>query len=88
MTLALFLDNITTMNHNESKEEILLKQIISSCELILDDLEMGSSLNQAEFNNLGIVDASMFKLQKSVSATLDNKVQQEVWEYKGKWRSF
>ncbi len=84
MTLALFLDNITTMNHNESKEEILLKQIISSCELILDDLEMGSSLNQAEFNNLGIVDASMFKLQKSVSATLDNKVQQEVWEYKGK----
>tara|TARA_B100000282_G_C31526449_1_gene396337 strand:- start:401 stop:655 length:255 start_codon:yes stop_codon:yes gene_type:complete len=84
LTLALFLDNITTMNHNESKEEILLKQIISSCELILDDLEMGSSLNQAEFNNLGIVDASMFKLQKSVSATLDNKVQQEVWEYKGK----
>ena len=84
MTLALFLDNITTMNHNESKEEILLKQIISSCELILDDLEMGSSLNQAEFNNLGIVDSSMFKLQKSVSATLDNKVQQEVWEYKGR----
>lgn len=83
MTLALFLDNITTMNHNESKEEILLKQIISSCELILDDLEMGSSLNQAEFNNLGIVDSSMFKLQKSVSKTLDNQVQKEVWEYKG-----
>ena len=83
MTLALFLDNITTMNHNESKEEILLKQIISSCELILDDLEMGSSLNQAEFNNLGIVDSSMFKLQNSVSKTLDNQVQKEVWEYKG-----
>ena len=72
------------MNYNESKEEILLKQIISSCELILDDLEMGSSLNQAEFNNLGIVDASMLALQKSVSKTLDNQVQTEVWEYKGK----
>tara|TARA_Y100000004_G_scaffold190016_1_gene246495 strand:- start:183 stop:401 length:219 start_codon:yes stop_codon:yes gene_type:complete len=71
------------MNHNESKEEILLKQIISSCELILDDLDMGSSLSQSEFNTLGIVDASMFSLQKSVSKTLDNHIQQEVWEYKG-----
>ena len=71
------------MNYNESKEEILLKQIISSCELILDDLEMGSSLDQSEFNNLGIVDASMVALQKSVSKTLDNQVQKEVWEYKG-----
>ena len=71
------------MNHKESKEEILLKQIISSCELILDDLEMGSSLDQSEFNNLGIVDASMVALQKSVSKTLDNQVQKEVWEYKG-----
>lgn len=74
------------MNHNESKEEILLKQIISSCELILDDLEMGSSLSQSEFNTLGIVDASMFSLQKSVSKTLDNQVQKEVWEYKGRWK--
>ena len=73
------------MNHNESKEEILLKQIISSCELILDDLDMGSSLSQSEFNTLGIVDASMFSLQKSVSKTLDNHIQQEVWEYKGQW---
>ena len=71
------------MNYNESKEEILLKQIISSCELMLDDLEMGSSLSQAEFNNLGIVDASMLDLQKAVSQTLDNQVQKEVWEYKG-----
>lgn len=71
------------MNYNESKEEILLKQIISSCELILDDLEMGSSLNQAEFNNLGIVDASMLALQKAVSQTLDNQIQKDIWEYKG-----
>lgn len=71
------------MNHKESKEEILLKQIISSCELILDDLEMGSSLDRSEFNNLGIVDASMLALQKSVSKTLDNQVQKEIWEYKG-----
>ena len=70
--------------NNESKEEILLKQIISSCELILDDLEMGSNLNQSEFNNLGIIDASMLSLQKSVSKVLDNQVQINVWEYKGK----
>jgi hypothetical protein len=70
--------------NNDSKEEMLLKQIISSCELILDDLEMGSSLDQGEFNNLGIIDASMFALQKSVSKTLDNHVQKEVWEYKGR----
>jgi hypothetical protein len=63
------------MNYNESKEETLLKQIISSCELILD---------QSEFNNLGIVDSSMLALQKSVSKTLDNQVQKEIWEYKGR----
>tara|TARA_B100000212_G_C27371657_1_gene532855 strand:+ start:517 stop:741 length:225 start_codon:yes stop_codon:yes gene_type:complete len=70
------------MNHNESKEEILLKQIISSCELILDDLDMGSSLNDAEFNRLGFIDASILTLQKSVSKTLDDQIQTEVWEYK------
>lgn len=70
--------------NNEPKEEILLKQIISSCELILDDLEMGSNLNQSEFNNLGIIDASMLSLQKSVSKVLENQVQINVWEYKGK----
>lgn len=53
-----------------SKEEEYLKQIISSCELILDDLEQGASISDADFNNLGYADVIMLKVQQNVSNQL------------------
>ena len=53
-----------------SKEEEYLKQIISSCELILDDLEQGASISNADFNNLGYADVIMLKVQQNVSNQL------------------
>ena len=50
-----------------SKEEQYLKQIISSCELILDDLEHGSYISDSDFNNLGFIDVNLFQIQKNVS---------------------
>ena len=53
-----------------SKEEEYLKQIISSCELILDDLEQDMSISNADFNNLGSADVIMLKVQQNVSNQL------------------
>ena len=53
-----------------SKEEELLKQIISSCELILDDMDQGASISEANFNLLGITDSAIFKMQQEVSNQL------------------
>ena len=53
-----------------SKEEYYLYNIISACELILDDLENGASIEQADFNNLGYVDGIMLRMQKNVNQKL------------------
>ena len=54
-----------------SKEEVYLKQIISSCELILDDLEMGAHIPEADFNMLGYADKIMFGMQQKISKQLN-----------------
>ena len=53
-----------------SKEEYYLYNIISACELILDDLENGANIEQADFNNLGYVDGIMLRMQKNVNQKL------------------
>ena len=54
-----------------SKEEYYLYDIISACENILDDLENGASILQADFNNLGYVDGIMLRMQHNVSRQLN-----------------
>lgn len=53
-----------------SKEEFYLYDIISACECILDDLENGASIEQADFNNLGYVDGIMLRMQHDVNRKL------------------
>ena len=53
-----------------SKEEYHLYDIISSCENILDDLENGANIEQADFNNLGYVDDIMLRMQHNVNKQL------------------
>jgi len=53
-----------------SKEEYYLYDIISACECILDDLENGASIEQADFNNLGYVDGIMLRMQHDVNRKL------------------
>jgi len=71
-------EKIITSNHDLeimegriSKEEEYLHQIISSAELILDDLEQGASINQADFNNLGYVDSTMLRMRENVNKQLN-----------------
>ena len=54
-----------------SKEEYYLYNIISACELILDDLENGANIEQADFNNLGYVDGIMLRMQHNVNKQLN-----------------
>ena len=53
-----------------SKEEFYLYNIISACECILDDMENGAKIEQADFNNLGYVDGIMLRMQHNVSKQL------------------
>jgi len=53
------------------KEEEHLKQIISSCELILDDMEQGANISQGNFNMLGYCDGIMFRMQQELSKQLN-----------------
>ena len=54
-----------------SKEEYHLYNIISACENILDDLENGANIEQADFNNLGYVDGIMLRMQHNVNKQLN-----------------
>ena len=53
-----------------SKEEFYLYNIISACECILDDMENGAKIEQADFNNLGYVDGIMLRMQQNVNKQL------------------
>jgi len=53
-----------------SKEEYHLYDIISSCENILDDLENGANIEQADFNMLGYCDGIMFRMSQNVNKQL------------------
>jgi hypothetical protein len=54
-----------------SKEEFYLYDIISACECILDDMEDGAKIEQADFNNLGYVDGIMLRMQHNVNRQLN-----------------
>lgn len=54
-----------------SKEEYYLYDIISACECILDDMENGATIEQADFNNLGYVDGIMLRMQHNVNRQLN-----------------
>jgi len=59
-----------TNTEDISKEEFYLYNIISACECILDDMENGANIEQADFNNLGYVDGIMLRMQDNVNRQL------------------
>ena len=58
-----------------SKEEYYLYNIISACECILDDMESGANIEQADFNNLGYVDGIMLRMHQNVNKQLTQQIQ-------------
>jgi len=59
-----------TNTEDISKEEFYLYNIISACECILDDIENGANIEQADFNNLGYVDGIMLRMQHNINKQL------------------
>ena len=51
---------------DQSGEESHLYNIISACELVLDDIEHGAKLSESSFNLLGYADGIMLRIQKDV----------------------
>jgi hypothetical protein len=64
-------DILNTRLNDLSKEEYYLYSIIGACENILDDLENGAKIEQADFNNLGYVDGIMLRMQHNVNKQLN-----------------
>ena len=56
---------------DQSGEESHLYNIISACELILDDIEHGANLSESSFNLLGYADGIMLRVQKDTSKQHD-----------------
>ena len=53
-----------------NKQEEHLKQIISSCESILDDIDSGATIEQADFNMLGYCEGIMSRMQENINKQL------------------
>ena len=53
-----------------SREEFYLYNIISSCECILDDMDNGAKIEQADFNMLGYCDGIMFRMSQNTNKQL------------------
>ena len=56
---------------DQSGEESHLYNIISACELVLDDMEHGAKLSESSFNLLGYADGIMLRVQKDVGKQSD-----------------
>jgi|TARA_B100001094_G_scaffold154857_1_gene149857 hypothetical protein len=70
-----------------SREEEYLKHIISSCELILDDMDQGGKISQANFNMLGYCDGIMFRMQQELSKQLNPTHYKEMGDNQALWES-
>jgi hypothetical protein len=53
-----------------SKDKEYLKQIISSAQIILEDVNQGLTICQKNLNNLGYVDGVMVRMQQDISKNL------------------
>jgi len=70
-----------------SKEEEYLKNVISSCELILDDLDRGANISQANFNMLGYCDGIMLRMQQEISKQLNPSHYEKMSDDQALWES-
>ena len=66
------------MENKITKEELVLNQIIDSCNQIIDNLSLGARTTQADYNSLGYVYSGITALQNRISVDLDNQITQDV----------
>ena len=70
------------MEHQKTKEEIIIKQIIDSCNTIIDQIALGAEPSNADYNALGYVNGAVTSIKNRIVNDLDNQITQDVQEYK------
>ena len=70
------------MEHKETKEELIIKEIVDSCNRIIDELSLGASTNDADYNSLGFIRGSIKALEKRIVNDLENQIAQDVQKSK------
>lgn len=66
------------MEYKKTKEELIIKEIIDSCNGIIDQLLLGATPNDADYNSLGYIHGSIYAIQKRIANDLDNQITQDV----------
>jgi hypothetical protein len=66
------------MEYKKTKEERIIKEIIDSCNGIIDQLLLGATPNDADYNSLGYIHGSISAIQKRIANDLDNQITQDV----------
>ena len=70
------------MEYQKTKEEIIIKQIIDSCNTIIDQITLGAEPSDADYNALGYVNGAIASIKNRIVNDLDNQITKDVQEYK------
>ena len=70
------------MEHQKTKEEIVIKQIIDSCNAIVDQITLGAEPSDADYDALGYVNGAVTSIKNRIVNDLDNQITKDVQEYK------
>tara|TARA_B100000242_G_C43046174_1_gene488342 strand:- start:1800 stop:2018 length:219 start_codon:yes stop_codon:yes gene_type:complete len=70
------------MEHKKTKEELIINEIIDSCNAIIDQITLGAEPTDADYNALGYVNGAISSIKNRVVSDLDNQITKDVQEYK------
>tara|TARA_Y100000114_G_scaffold88859_1_gene82356 strand:+ start:6514 stop:6732 length:219 start_codon:yes stop_codon:yes gene_type:complete len=70
------------MEHKKTKEELIINEIIDSCNAIIDQITLGAETTDADYNALGYVNGAISSIKNRVVSDLDNQITKDVQEYK------
>ena len=71
------------MEHKKTKEELIINEIIDSCNAIIDQITLGAEPSDADYNSLGYVNGAISSIKNRIVNDLDNQITQDVQEYRG-----
>ena len=70
------------MKKDKTKEEIILEEIVQSCNTIADQITLGAEPTDADYNSLGYVLGTISSIKKNLIKDLDNQIANDVKQWK------
>ena len=70
------------MKKDKTKEEIILEEIVQSCNTIADQIVLGAEPTDADYNSLGYILGAISSIKNNLIKDLDNQIANDVRSYK------